>query len=91
MEQGSVIEIESIPGGYPQEVAGIAEEMVDGTVGKTITVIIVLQEIRVIDIRFCTNWRQCNNAQENSNLENTVHIAQLGWHKQAVRFLFCAS
>jgi hypothetical protein len=47
MERSTVVSVEAVPCGHPDNIVCIFKNIIDGTVGKSVPVIQVLQEILI--------------------------------------------
>ena len=58
VEKRTVVEVESIPGRHPEQVAGVTIELIDGTVRETVTIVEILQVVGFVSACFCLDWRK---------------------------------
>src|SRR6185437_879182 len=73
MKSCAVIHIQSVPGSYPQYIICIFEKLVDRAVGKTVTVIVMLNKKWINRNRFCLQAKEKQKTKSIKKVKDPSH------------------
>jgi hypothetical protein len=84
VEGGTIIHIQSIPGSYPKQIVAIGIKLVDGTVGKAIAVIIMLDIKRRRLLCICIRAKEKQRRKRIKKLQDSSHFTNIDQHQTRI-------